>query len=278
MISSCSKNTDEKYTDIIGYDEYISDYNTGYSGMNYYGINSSMESSLKAIDYYRSDSRIFGDYIVTDYLNGICINKYLGNNTVVNIPTVIDGKKVIKIGSYLRNNNSNEDIDSPFAGIKNCVLNIPPTVKYIEEKSLLSFKGYVSDDIKKYSPYIVEINVDSDNPFYSCKDGVLYNKKGDTLLFVEYYQAYKKSKSIADFEYIVPEQVKHFKPLNGILCDMSRIRFNKHIKSIDTFVDYGEDGNVPIKNYNPNLVVEGYKNTIAEKWAKKWYLDFVEIR
>lgn len=274
LLCSCSNKNNVNYTNASGYKEYVSDHKSGYSDLDFFNTDSSIENSHKAVEYYKNNSRVSGDFVVTDYMEGICINKYLGNSDSINIPDNIEGKNVIKIGSWLRNDNSFDYVCSPFAGIQDCVVNIPQSVKYIEHNALAKYIGHITDDEKKYIATIIRINVDPNNPFYSSKDGVLYNKNGDTLLYVDYYESYLKSGSTFEFEYYVPEQVKNFKPVDGVPCDMSRITFKKRIERIDAFVDYGEGGVEPIKDYEPNLVVEGYKNTVAEKWAKKWYLKF----
>lgn len=54
----------------------------------------------KKIEEYISKMYKSGDFLVSDYNGGICINRYVGNEKDVVIPEKIDGKNVIKIGLY----------------------------------------------------------------------------------------------------------------------------------------------------------------------------------
>ena len=79
--SSCSSdevtktnNNSKEYTKIDGYDEYIATGNTGYEDIQYFNINNDIPNE-KAYEYYKKNKRVVGNYIITDYENGVCLNK-----------------------------------------------------------------------------------------------------------------------------------------------------------------------------------------------------------
>lgn len=287
IFASCSGNKNyDNYKEWIGYTEYVSDSNSGYKDLQNFNLACSLCESKNAISYYNADIRQSGDYLVTDYLDGICINKYLGHNSIfseecnITIPETIESKPVIKLGSYLEESDSEGqeyNVYSAFSGIDNCILNIPSTIKYIDKYTLCSFTGALSDDIMKKSPHIIGVNVSEDNPYYSSDNGILLSKDKKTLLHVNYSYYYRNRNEIDYNVFSVPNYVKVFAPNNGVPSDLMSIDFPKSIKEIDTYVDYYEDGIEPVKDIDINLTVKGYTNTAAEKWAKKWYLSFIAL-
>ena len=79
-------------------------------------------------------------------------------------------------------------------------------------------------------------------------------------------------------EYMVPDHVTCFEPSNGVPCLLSRIRFGKNVKSINTYIDKQEDGIEPNPEVVPDVVICGYKGSAAEKWAEEQYAKFEEIK
>lgn len=111
-----------------------------------------------------------------DYLNGVEIVKCNLMNKNVKIPKSIQGKAVIKLYGYIDKEYKEEDLDY---SLRSCfdtnlnfkVINIPVTVKEI-------IKG--TFDVET----LERIEVDKKNPYYSSKDGILYDKSGKIKLCV----------------------------------------------------------------------------------------------
>ena len=280
-LSGCGAKKNTNYKKQVGYKEYISDTSTGYKDAPYYECNEAMNKSLKAIEFYKNNNRRCGDYIITDYENGVCINKYLGfkssEDQVIEIPETLEDKPVVKIGSYPVNENVNDTLDieliGAFAGCMDFTLKIPSTVKYIGDRAFLYYSGIIQEDKRDNYTFVKNIQVDEDNKYYSSKDGVLYTKDMKSLLFdakLGWYYCTVNSYSVPDF-------VENFEPSNGIAENLGSIVFEKSIKKINTFIDKGENGIEPDPEYKLNVVVKGYKNTAAEKWAEKQYAKFKAI-
>ena len=148
---------DKPYKKLEGYSEYVSDCDTG-TVTSFCGTKSVLGESKKARKYYKTNSREADGFLVTDYLDGICINKVLEpSRWDGRIPDKIEGKPVIKLGTYL----DEEGYISQFVYDKDKEFNIwnvtiPKTVKYIEDYNL-------SDD-RYFKLYFA---VDKDNPYYA---------------------------------------------------------------------------------------------------------------
>lgn len=98
------------------------------------------------------------------------------------------------------------------------------------------------------------INVDKDNPNYSSKDGVLYNKKKTKLYVYPYNKPSEKftlPESVETIEYLLLDRMPNLKTLT----------FNKKVKGIGFRTSGG---------LVEPLTVNVYKNTYAEKWIKKF--------
>lgn len=111
-----------------------------------------------------------------DYLNGIEIVKCNSLNKNVTIPKSIEGKDVIKFYGYIDKEYLEEDLDY---SLRSCfdtntkfkVINIPLTIKEIVKGTF---------DVET----LERIEVDKNNPYYSSKDGILYDKSGKIRLCV----------------------------------------------------------------------------------------------
>ena len=139
---------------------------------------------------------------------------------------------------------------------------------------VLTYAGNLENlkDIENRDNYtfVKNIQVDENNKYYASKDGVLYTKDMKSLLFDAKLGWYYCTES----SYSVPDFVENFEPSNGIAENLGSIVFEKSIKKINTFIDKGENGVEPDPEYRLNVVVKGYKNTVAEKWAEKQYAKF----
>lgn len=181
--TSCDKHIDySNYKKEYGYSAYISDRNSG-DETPFCNTQTSLEISKKAISYYKKNSRKVDDYIITNYEDGICINRVIHPAWWdYKIPETIDGRPVVKLGCYINEQgeilpflNVDEDSSLSFS------VYIPKTIKYI--------------DWKCFSPKI-EYNVDESNPYYYSNyddEGVaggeigLYaiNENGDKLFIYD---------------------------------------------------------------------------------------------
>ena len=175
-----SKKKYKNYKDIPGYKEYISDRNKG-EITSFCCMCSSLYLSEKARTYYKKNIRKAGNFLVTNYLDGICINKVINRKKWDGkIPEKIEGLPVIKLGSYYfyyeRNVPESLNVLS-FASEKKIyshysLVYLPKTIKYIDYQNL---------NISRIRHrYIVNKN----NPYYKADDdGWLYviDQKGKKL-------------------------------------------------------------------------------------------------
>lgn len=282
VLSSCVPKDTSNFKNEEGYKEYISDNSSGYKDVPYYDCNEAMDESLKAIEFYKNNNRRCGDYIITNYEDGVCINRYVGfkpqlEGAVLEIPETLESKPVVKIGCYPENINAKDTLDitslGAFAGCTGYTLKIPSTVKYIGSRAFLYYSGIIPEDRRDDFTFVNSIEVDKDNKYYASQDGVLYTKDMKSLLFdakLGWYYCNINS-------YTVPDFVENFEPSNGIDDSLNSIIFSKNIKRINTFIDKGEGGIKPNKHCIPEVKIRGYKNTAAEKWAKKQYAKFVPL-
>lgn len=151
-------------------------------------------------------------------------------------------------------------------------INIPRTVKTTYSlfsvetetvnipKSVKKIKGGIENtvfDAQENGLEMMElesVNVDKENPNYSSKDGILYNKK-KTILYLYPYNKdetkYKLPDSVKTIDYMLLDKIENLKTLT----------FNKKVKKI---------GFTSITCYDNPLTIKVYKNTYAEKWVKSF--------
>ena len=282
LLSSCSEKDRTDYKNEEGYQEYISDCNTGYEDVPYYYVQDSMSESMSARKYFKKNCRRVGDFLITDYMDGVCINKYCGflfGDDLI-IPEKIDGKPVVKLGGYFEGDIDTEDgykeIIGAFGGNASVTIHIPSTVKIITQEAVSSGIGMIADEDKYKYVYIIGFDVNKDNPYYySSECGNLYSKDMKTLLFYsnnEFETKYENGESIT----VVPNYIENFSPSNGISMD-ERLKFDKTIKKINTYIDMGESDSSELDPKYNGVVIYGYKNTVAEKWANEQHATFVSL-
>ncbi len=264
MFTSCGEKDYTNYKNEEGYAEYISYADKGCKYASYYSIPESMVENEKAKKYYENNVRECGNFLITNYLGGICINGYIGESENENdydpivIPETLDGKSVIAIGSIETDKSSIlSPIDSldywngdywPVLCYADTVL--PATVKYISE----------------YNAFCAwNITVDENNPYYASENGSLYTKDMKTLLF---YSGEDGPHSK------ISEKAEIFAPSNGLYGAWAEtIELGKNIKTIDTNYSYTES-----EEYTKcPFAIKGYKNTAAEKWAKENKIEFIAL-
>lgn len=284
-LSSCKKYS--KYEELEGYQEYISDCNAGYEDIPYYYVQDSMSESVSARKYFKENSRRVGDFIITDYMDGVCINKYCGflfGDDLI-IPEEIDGKPVVKLGGYFEGGIETEDGDSKeiigaFGGNVSITIHIPSTVKIITQEAISFGSGMIADENKYRYVYIIGFDVDKDNPYYCSSEsgyGNLYTKDMKTLLFFCSSDDFESEYESGYSTIVIPNYIQNFAPSNGINMG-ERLKFDKTIKKINTYIDMGEDGMSPNPSIDNEVVIYGYKGTVAEQWAKEQYAKFEELK
>lgn len=286
-LSYCKNHSNYKETE--GYQEYISDSNAGYEDVPYYYVQDSMTESELARKYYKKNNRRVGDFIITDYMDGVCINKYCGHltNDDLIIPEEIGGKPVVKLGGYFEGAAESEskyydwkEIIGAFGGNMDIRIHIPSTVKVITQESIVShpIDMILPEESYKYVDSI-GFDVDKDNPYYcSSENGNLYTKDKKALLF---YCSEDDFKSEYDYEsgyitVIIPNYIENFAPANGI-NEGERLKFGKSIKKINTYIDLGDGNITPNLSVDNEVVIYGYKGTAAEEWAEEQHATFVPL-
>lgn len=274
IFTGCNNTVNLNYKEKSGYKEYVSDCNTGYENLPYYNCDEAMEISDFARKYFENNKRKIGDYIITDYEDGVCINQYVGrkiaDNFTLEVPDEIDGKPVVKIGGYPVDNG--DDFLGAFAGNTNFTLKLPSTVKYIGYCTFLYFSGIISEEDMDDFTLVSSIEVNEDNPYYSSYQGALYTKDKKSLLYDPMLEW-----MYLQVSYTVPDFVEIFEPSNGVADSGSIITIGENVKEINTFIDKGEDGIESIPDIKPNIVVKGKIGSAAEQWAKEQYAEFIAI-
>ena len=272
-------NVNSDYKNTPGYEEYISDRNTGYSFAPYFETDIVMWDSQKARDYYYANCRRVGNFLITDYEDGVCINKcYHKTFNTINIPEKLDGKPVVKIGSVLDREYVIDEYWynelSPILGFGDCELNIPSTVKYISSRVFLEACEFDENYLDEYF-HITKINVDKDNPYYSSENGILFTKDKKSLLYADLSnESFMKGGDI-----ILSENIEIFGG-RYYYEQIDTITFSKNIKSISAHLldGLGSDASNEYPDIDEyDLIVKGYKGTVAEKWAKKYHAKFIPL-
>lgn len=270
--AGCSSKDYSKYKSEKGYAGYISNSTSGCEDMDSFGLKSNLDSE-DAQEYYNSNVRRCGDFLITNYLDGICINQYVGSEKNVEIPEKLDGKPVVMLGDFICDEKYNGETISygAFGGIDDCKIKISSTVKYISNKVLRHFTGMVDDISEKYRNSFISVEIDNDNPYYFSKNDIIYTKDRKTLLYINDYSG--------DDDINIPDSVENFEPVNPLVNMNYRIIFGKNIKKIDACVDMGEDGVTPLDSkvygsLKPTVCVKCYKGSVVEDWAEKHGLSY----
>lgn len=137
-------------------------------------------------------------FLYKPYEGGIIITKCIIPEENIVIPKEIHGKKVKAIGDeafiYDYEAFIIEDEEAEQIPLKIKKIHIPNTVEYISAKAFGNGQYYV-DYIFCYE--LTEFSVDSENEYYCCENGVLYNKNKTELI---QYPLGKKDK-----HFIVPD-------------------------------------------------------------------------
>lgn len=239
-----------------------------YKGLSYYGYEDSIslknKIGEKAREFYKLNSRKVKDYIITDYKDGICINKYCGDikNGFIKIPEKLDGKKVVKLGSFLNEKGKAVGVFSSVKGEFN--VELPKSVKEISKQATQTEYNYPVQDNDYYVEYgqINDFVVSKENPYYMSQNGALYSKNQKWLLFL-----HKSAESVyfMDKTFKISDKTEY---TAEFVINTHKTAFGKNIKKINAYYD-AED--------ITNFIVKGYKNTAAKQWAKKCGCKFVAL-
>lgn len=142
-----SSNIDKSY-----YQEYISDYNKG-DPISFCGMKPEIKKNKKARAYYKSNIREKDGFLITDYKDGICINKVLNTKTWnYIIPEKIDNKPVVKLGCYLDKKDNVKPFIA-FSGEGTKEISLPKTIHYIDKPDLYNSYNRIYYKIDKANPY-----------------------------------------------------------------------------------------------------------------------------
>lgn len=141
------------------------------------------------------------DWLISDYEDGISVNKYLGKDKEIVIPETLDGKKVLRLDfNYSKQPDDTWSHDGPHSyDYYHCafdktdieLITIPSGVKEIRYGTFLNISSTEKPTLKK-----VAVNK-GNKVFYSNNDGDLLAKKNDEVIYsykVEqtYYQKFSR--------------------------------------------------------------------------------------
>ncbi len=215
------------------------------------------------------------DFEITDYKDGVCINRYIGDEQVVEIPETIGGKPVIKLGMYCVRTTYigidyiyySFDYSCPFMNQELCDELCDDEVVYNDELDCyecdLGEEWIMWDGIKKINKvdkiiipknvkyignldsYTVTFEVDEENPRFSSVDGSLCSKDGKKL--------YRYNGN--------NETVK-------ILADITTV-YNKSLPKIFENCEVDENNKV-YSSVNGSLLSKDGKELIIAKYANKY--------
>lgn len=271
VLTSCSgvvNTSDAKQT---GY----SDYNI--SSNDNYLCDEPLETSENARNYYLDNKRVCDGFVITDFLDGVCINQFLNQsseNNIIEVPNEIEGKPVLKVGCSYKTGKGKFDATK----------DILPALDFAEGQGASLFTVKMSKNIKYISKYAfdfltdpsefspVEIVVDKNNEYYSSEKGCLYNKNKTRLLYVPF-------SAMDNNDFTVPDSVTSFEPSNGLINAPYKLHMGAKISTIEASIYQSDtEGFYPIE-HNGDTEIEfsicGKKNSSAEKWAKNNNINFI---
>lgn len=145
--------------------------------------NLSVSEEDKKTEEYMDKIYEADNFWVSDYKNGICINRYVGNEKDVVIPEKIDGKNVIKIGLYFERSwdDTADGIDGSIYFQRNAFYETGVKSIYLPSglKEIVMYSFYISEKNSLKS-----IKVSKENPYYLSVNGILFSKKPLKILCI----------------------------------------------------------------------------------------------
>lgn len=207
---------------------------------------------------FQKSIRKSGDFMISDYKDGVCINRYLFDgkknsdkkNLTVKIPDTLDGKRVIKLSGFIIKDKDEEYVQVGFMydvpHKYKITLEIPESVSDI---SYCALKPYQYED-EPVRGRLEKIVADKKNPAFKSVDGVLYNSDKSWL--------YCLPSSYSAKEFKIPDSVKYV------------------AETLDEFEGTLTIGKNVQKLYDESLSAEKVKlsrGSYAEKWFKENEID-----
>lgn len=272
VFTSCSESmtvVDVKQT--LGY----SDYNT--SPNKLYLCDEPLETSENARIFYLENKRTVDNFVITDFLDGVCINEILtknNDNSTIEIPSKIGNKPVLKIGCSYNANNGEFDADK----------DILPALNLNDEQAESNFTVKINGNIKYISKYAfnfltepsefspVNIVVSENNEYYSSENGCLYDKNKNKLFYIPFC-------AIEKFSFTVPKSVTSFEPSNGLINAPYKLYIGSKVSNISASIYQSDSEEFYPINSDEDTEVEfsiyGKKGSLAEKWAKNNNINFI---
>lgn len=168
------------YMNEPGYEEYISDCDTGEIAP-FFEMDEAMYNDTavgeKAREFYRNNKRRVGNYQITNYMEGVCINRiYRPIDFDGEIPETLDGLPVVKLGCYIDKNGNL----MPFLPIDyNYYVKLPSTLKYISYRCCSN--DWIMDVVENNPYYEVEYDLNKGDGVADCLFVIVEGEK----IFVE---------------------------------------------------------------------------------------------
>lgn len=244
------------------------------------------------------------DFEITDFEDGICINRYIGDKSVVEIPETIGGKPVLKLGLYAYQESHHYDYnithylyyDNPFMNyflsqeLKNYAEYNSDLEGYIADydafashhfygiNKIVSVNKIIIPKTVKYignvDSYTVTFEVDEENECFSSNDGSLYNKDGTELFKYDFSQE----------TYELPEGTKIV--YNGAIGvridDRYSINIPQSVTSFNDVIGFSscvvDENNQQYKSVNGSLLSKDGKELICANSKSKYKVpESVEV-
>lgn len=248
FMSSCNNKENVMCSDFYTRVDYFdcTEYDTTYTEEDYKSVlDIEGIGYQELVDSYYT-SKAAPDFIIRDMDEGVCIIKYIGSNPKIIIPEKIDNKPVVSIGKYHYIDHDVSETDEPFwiSGVffQECdfdieLLYIPKYVKRIASSTLDMNFMYQEHRFAKSQEHQLKKVIFDE-------DNPYYTVENKALY------TNNKSTFLCNLNYQDSSTVKIIKK-----CKKISIRWN----------------DVRLKT------VEGYRGTVAEKYAKENNLKFIPL-
>lgn len=163
--------------------KYNEEYETAYAWSEK-SLDEQYSSDYKGKMYVSAEDK---NWLISDYENGVSINKYLGSSKEVTIPETLDGKKVLRIDcNYIEQPDDPQSHDGPnsydyyHCAFDNTDIEAIVLPSGIKEICYGTFSNVSSSE----KPTLKRIVVDKENAtFYSNNDGELFIKENDETVY-----------------------------------------------------------------------------------------------
>ena len=233
------------------------------------------------IKSYNKAIRKVGDFMITDYMDGVCINEYVydkkkvkNDKLTVDIPEKLDGKKVIKLSgcamSILEDEESEEKtyVETGFLSKVpddvDVTLKLPSTVRDISNAAFKSVEYWDKDKNDDFeSAKIAHLEVSDKNPWYSSESDALYNKNKSWLLYI-FNEDREKFDCSESAKYVAAQALDDVSYEDDI-----SVYFGKNIGRMYLDGVYAEEDDL--------LTFRVYKDSYADKFLRGKYNDKLSL-